>query len=536
MLRLMIVDDELMARAKVKAALVDFEDVYVDQEAVNGEDALKQMQERQPDIVLVDMQMPVMDGSKFIRRAKQLYPNLAILALSGYEDYIYVRDSMKYGAIDYLLKHELTAKALRDGLNLCKAELQQNKYRQQEDQQADRQRKDAQQLARRQGVLRLLQGNMTNPGETARICGFDCDHQMFQITVMQIDDFGQYEKNNGRIATIMMNSIITSIAQEVINQYGTGIIEPLENGMFAILLAFEKTLNYRYADDIGRQFIHALGQNLAKYTNLTASFSVSSKVVPLQEISHVWQKALRNLSQKYLKGKNTVISTDTAVETREFISLDEAEARTLTEMLAAANESESLAAVNKVFDHLIQGNASKPSCQIICIELLNMLLHSVSEAPLNKEIKHMQERCKQEILNHDNIEQSRQALLAATSSTVRFLLERRQLKHYSRHTVKAIEYIQEHYREDVSLDTVALHLNVNKSYLSRTFSADCGISLTEYVNTFRLDQAQRLLESGLSIAETAPAVGINNVPYFFKLFKRYTGRTPKSYHHKDEKD
>lgn len=118
MLRVMIVDDELMARAKVKAAMADIEDVYVDQEAVNGEDALKQMKERMPDIVLVDMRMPVMNGTEFIRRAKQLYPNIAILALSGYEDYVYVRDSMKYGALDYILKHELTTELLRDGLEL----------------------------------------------------------------------------------------------------------------------------------------------------------------------------------------------------------------------------------------------------------------------------------------------------------------------------------------------------------------------------------------------------------------------------------
>ena len=533
MLRLMIVDDELMARAKVKAALIDVDDVYVDQEAVNGEDALKQMQERLPDIVLVDMRMPVMNGTEFIRRTKQLYPNIAILALSGYEDYVYVRDSMKYGALDYILKHELTTESLRDGLELCKAELQQNQYREQENQQVNCQRQSAQQLARRQSVLQLLQGNLANPREAAAICGFDGDRHMFQVTVMQIDDFQQYEKDNGRVATIMMNSIITSLAQEAINQYGMGIIESLENGAFVIILAFEKMLNYRYAGEISRQLIRVLGQNLAKYTNLTASFSVGSGVVPLHEISHIYRKALQHISLRYLKGKNTVVSTDMPVKTNEFVSLNEEEAQILNEMLAAVDTKACVATVNRVFDRLIDSNASKASCQIICIELLNMLLHSVTACPLNEELKTMLERCKRDILTYDSIDESRQALQKATDDTVSFLVERRRLKNYNRHTIKAIEYIQTHYREDVSLDTVAHHLNVNKSYLSRIFGADCGVSLTEYVTTFRLDKAKQLLKNGVSIAETAGAVGIDNMPYFFRLFKRHTGCTPQSFQQKE---
>ena len=533
MLRLMIIDDELMARAKVKAALADIEDMYVDQEAVNGEDAMKQMQERLPDIVLVDMRMPVMNGTEFIRRAKQLYPNLAILALSGYEDYVYVRESMKYGALDYILKHELTADALRDGLSLCRAELQQSQYREQESQQADRHRQSAQQFARRQSVLQLLQGNLTNPQEIARICGFDADRHVFQVTVMQLDDFQLYEKNNGRIATIMMNSIITSIAQEAINQYGMGIIESLEDGAFVIILAFEKMLNYRYAGEISRKLINILRQNLVKYTNLTASFSIGSNVVPIQEIEYSYKKALKSISMRYLKGKNTVISTDAPVEAAEFVSLDEADTRVLSEMLAAADAKGCEAAINGVFEKLISNNASKPSCQIICIELLNMLLRSVMSCPLNNELKTRLEMCKQDILTYESIEESRQTLLHAVDDTVSFLLERSRMKDYNRHTIKAIEFIQKHYREDVSLDTVAHNLNVNKSYLSRTFSADCGVSLTEYVTVFRLGKAQRLLESGVSIADTADAVGIDNLPYFFRLFKRHTGRTPQSYHPKD---
>lgn len=536
MYRLMIIDDELMARAKIKAALADIPDIYVDQEAVNGEDALKQMQDRLPDIALVDMRMPVMGGTEFIRRARQFYPRLAILALSGYEDYEYVRESMKYGALDYILKSELTSETLRDGLRLCEAEIRRSLDREQESRQASRHRISAQELARRQAILQLLQGNLPDAEELAQVCGFDGQRQVFHVAVMQIDSIRRHEKDHGRIATILMNSIITSIAQEAINQHGTGLIEPLEDGEFVIILPFEKMLSYRYAGDICRQLINVLQQNLEKYTNLTASFSVDAGVVPLQEIAQSYRKARQSISLSYLKGKSTVISADTPVRIPEFMSLDEERARMLNSSLSAGDAPGCAAAVHAVFDQLIAGNASKSSCQIICIELLNILLRSVSACPLNSELHARLELCKQDILSYDSIDESRQALLDAAASAAAFLTESRRLQGYNHNTIRAIEYIQQHYSGDVSLDTVARQLNVNKSYLSRTFSTDCGESLTEYVTAFRLSRAQQLLQSGVSIAQTAAEVGIENLPYFFRLFKRHTGRTPQSYQPKESRE
>lgn len=108
MYHVMIVDDELYARTRLKVDLcLERDGFLVDQEAANGQEALEKMRCLCPDILLTDMCMPDMNGADLIEQVKRMYPDLPVIVLSGYEDYAYVRSSLKLGAIDYLLKHNL---------------------------------------------------------------------------------------------------------------------------------------------------------------------------------------------------------------------------------------------------------------------------------------------------------------------------------------------------------------------------------------------------------------------------------------------
>lgn len=104
-MKLMIVDDEKLLRNGFKHMTDwDSKGIHIISEAINGQDALIKIQQNIPDIVLTDINMPVMNGIELTKRIKESYPNIIVIVLSGYDDYEYVRESMKYGASDYLLK------------------------------------------------------------------------------------------------------------------------------------------------------------------------------------------------------------------------------------------------------------------------------------------------------------------------------------------------------------------------------------------------------------------------------------------------
>ncbi len=127
MYHVMIVDDELYARTRVKVDLhLEQDGFLVDQEASSGQEALKRMCAQRPDILMMDMRMPGMDGVELLKRVKRLYPDLPAIALSGYEDFAYVRSSLKLGAVDYLLKHDLNREVVLEALQKCAEQIRQS--------------------------------------------------------------------------------------------------------------------------------------------------------------------------------------------------------------------------------------------------------------------------------------------------------------------------------------------------------------------------------------------------------------------------
>lgn len=103
-IRVIIVDDHPVVRRGIFFALATAEDICVIAEAGNGEEALRVCQEHQPDVILMDMMMPGMDGIATTQALKQRCPQAQVLVLTSFQESHYVREALKAGAIGYLLK------------------------------------------------------------------------------------------------------------------------------------------------------------------------------------------------------------------------------------------------------------------------------------------------------------------------------------------------------------------------------------------------------------------------------------------------
>ena len=94
---------------------------------------------------------------------------------------------------------------------------------------------------------------------------------------------------------------------------------------------------------------------------------------------------------------------------------------------------------------------------------------------------------------------------------------------------EACNYISCNLSDLLSLDTVAAHVHVNPTYLSRLFKKETGISFNTYINQMRIAKAMQLLETGRKITDVSGMVGFDNSKYFSQVFKKQTGRTPREY-------
>lgn len=116
-IRILIVDDHKVVRKGLIAFLLSYDDLELIGEARSGEEALLFCASQLPDVILMDLVMPGMDGATTTRNIRELYPQVQIIALTSFPEESLVEDALQAGAISYLLKNveaKELAQAIRD--------------------------------------------------------------------------------------------------------------------------------------------------------------------------------------------------------------------------------------------------------------------------------------------------------------------------------------------------------------------------------------------------------------------------------------
>lgn len=104
MIKVMIADDQELIRESLKIVLGVEKDIEVVSTVSNGNEVLKQIPKTHPDVILMDIRMPEMDGVECTRRLKERYPDIYVIILTTFDDDEYIYGALKYGASGYLLK------------------------------------------------------------------------------------------------------------------------------------------------------------------------------------------------------------------------------------------------------------------------------------------------------------------------------------------------------------------------------------------------------------------------------------------------
>lgn len=128
MYRVLIVDDEHLIRSSLTKKVEQYsETVTVSGTAENGMKALQWLEQYYADILITDVRMPLMDGLACIGTVKQLYPWMACIVVSSYDDFQYAKSSLQLGALDYILK-PIHQQSLNDALTRACEHLSQTRH------------------------------------------------------------------------------------------------------------------------------------------------------------------------------------------------------------------------------------------------------------------------------------------------------------------------------------------------------------------------------------------------------------------------
>lgn len=140
-----------------------------------------------------------------------------------------------------------------------------------------------------------------------------------------------------------------------------------------------------------------------------------------------------------------------------------------------------------------------------------------------------------EVESLEGIEAVNRLIGAVLHKFISFVFDLNDIKHQNV-VFQTTAYIKAHLTEKLSLDEVAEHVYLSKSYFCRIIKDELGCTFTEYVNRLRVERSKILLTgTGMPIAEIACAVGFDDQSYFNRIFKKQTGIAPGSYRKKGSK-
>ena len=117
-IKVMLVDDEQLIRSGLKIMLETYPDIEVIHQAGNGREAFECCKIEVPDVVLMDIRMPVSTGIEGTKLIKEVYPEVKIVMVTTFQDTEYIVEAMQYGASGYLLK-DSSYEAIYDGIKVA---------------------------------------------------------------------------------------------------------------------------------------------------------------------------------------------------------------------------------------------------------------------------------------------------------------------------------------------------------------------------------------------------------------------------------
>ncbi|WP_339204446.1 response regulator [Paenibacillus sp. FSL K6-3182] len=387
MINVLLVDDDLPMLSKLKN-IMNWEagSFNLCGEASGGYAAIKLLDERKPEIVITDMSMPGMDGLELISYMEEHYPHIQVIAISSYSDVHYVKNSMKKGAVDYILKHELDAETLAAALASAR-----ERFAIEQEEQAktlDLQRQIQQnQTTLIRGFIRSLVQYTYNSEEELLLqmdkLDLALNLRMLTVVVAEWDSRGMlHDKFNAKELDYIMGTFM-DITDNILADTGNAYMTPIENGKFAILFSFDTNSKFIWHTIIS-EALSRIRLSAKRQLNLMLSFSVSemcSKVNVLHEYFNETDKALQ---ERFYEGGDVVIwpgiQRKAGADSGASFSVDVKLERTLLSLLAASNEKDLVIKIEELFTRMNEARAPHKTAQMVAVELIHLVNRKAKEA------------------------------------------------------------------------------------------------------------------------------------------------------------
>jgi two-component system response regulator YesN len=530
----MIVDDEFYFREALKVSLpweeLGFE---ICAEAKNGKDALERMEDCTPDIVLVDINMPIMDGLEFVQNVKEKAITSKFIILTGHSEFNYAKQAVQLGVNNYILKPVNEEELMKSLLEIKKL-IEKEKNIKIEIDKLKQQVKDSLPLQKDKLLNELIQGSIIR-GEQEKIKKLEYlnlnTSEYYQAVVIEMD----YEESPGwnDEDKQLWKFAVSNISNEILSeQYAFELFYDRDDRI-CIIVGLNEMEYPNELMPLLENRLELIRTSVCLHLDFTVTLGVGNEKKGLFDVSASYKEAMVALKNKLTIGKNRIILYSSVADSGIKGNLFTGEHRSQLLMnMRTADVAEVQKLIRQIFREIRSENIHHEILFVVCIELVAVCLEFIVEVGLSLKdiLPDSQIHIIEELQSKRSIDEMESWIEGIFQDTLEAIKRNRSSK-ASKLIEEVKKYIRDHYdNEDLSIDGIARNLYVNYAHLSFIFKRDTGITINEYLTEFRIKKAKELFDHGSTLVlDVAGRVGYGDANYFGKCFKKYYGLAPSKY-------
>ena len=506
MIRVLIVDDEYIMRQGLKYMIRWEQEGYeIVGEATNGNEALRLTEELKPHIIISDIVMSVMDGVAFTEMVHQIYPDIAIIILSGYDKFEYVKKTLTNGAIDYILKPTLNEEELLKVLEKASQKIPGYK------------KKDkGEGINYAAEMERYLIGMSPELEEAAFGEIFPYSH--FRI-------FGMRIKNENEIPPNVSELLYQKIKKDVADfESVNGMVMILQEELVVVLMCAKPAYDTQMV-----LFLQQMTEELSVLSEYILGVC-SRSFDGMRQIRQYYQQDILTYVDKVFYYKDLkFLSTDKMTE-KEKIPAVKFDFFKYNKFLSMKEYGEALRLLE---EYNTQALESETDIASLKNQIKNMLYYFLDQLDLTEEQKDASRYEFFREISKAHYEQDYKEIMCQILEKIKTLIGITK-KSLDDRIPRMLAFIEKNYEQDLRLEDMAEEFNFNYHYLSAYFHQHMKEGFSDYLNGIRTAKACDLLENtDLSIAQISEKVGYSEHSYFCRVFKKVTGKTPSVYRRKN---
>lgn len=524
--KVLIADDEYWTREKLRT-MIDWNQYNLEfmEPAVDGEDVLKKMKEKTPDILITDINMPFVNGLELINKLKENYPDVIVFVISGYDDFEFVKRALLEGAINYLLKPVTKL----DLVNTLSKALEIISNRKQTEKEQEEQK------------LQILK--VSSYIQDSELSLFvEKEEMAYSPTIMM---------NSNIVAGCSLILIKIHNLNELVTeyQYDINLLSYSVKKQIKELTGYEDLLIFNHIyrsnefiiiSELDNSKLMKMSQTILNYLSAKiqapVSIVISEHSYSVESIHAAYIQSISMLMTRSYNGKSTILLCEKNNPDVKMViknSISEELENSIKSLIKTRNQ----AALKKmVFDKIALKYCDKEGWSLLEVKqtvkrVCHILLDSMLEDKSPSKIMNMEylNDLANKTVENLAVENLCEVIEEMIDSSID--IQKENVSGSIRSVVKQVkDYIDSNFFEELTLMSLAKKFNVESSYFSKVFRQETGDNLTSYIAKKRINKAKEYMkDSKINLTEIAFMIGYDDYTYFNRVFRKMAGISPRDY-------